>query len=310
MFFSLIFMPTNPKVEFLAAQAEYLKAKTLESRILALEKMISLAPKHKSSENLLANLRGRLAKLKREQIKEKTLKKSIARKEGIKKEGVQVALIGLANSGKSSLLSILTNAKPEINPIEFTTKEPIPGILYYDGIKFQIIDMPAVNYESFDQGLANSADILLIMITNIKELGQILPFLEKANGKKIIALNKIDNLKEEEKRKASATLQSRKYSFCLISCKTKEGLEDLKKKLIENSGVIRVYTKQPNRPRDEDPVLMKPGSTLETLAKKIFHSNIRIKEVRITGPSSKFPNQAVGLKHVLQDKDIVEFHTE
>ena len=54
---------------------------------------------------------------------------------------------------------------------------------------------------------------------------------------------------------------------------------------------------------------MKPSSTVENLAKKVFHSDIKIKETRITGPSSKFPNQTIGLKHVLKDKDIVEFHT-
>jgi hypothetical protein len=303
------FMPTNPKVEFLAAQGEYLKAKTLETKILALEKMISLAPKHKSSENLLADLRGRLAKL-RAKLQEQKKRKKASGKPGIKKEGIQVVLIGLSNSGKSSLLTLLTNARPEINEIEFTTKEPVIGMLDLEGIKFQIVDMPAINHETFDQGLANSADILLIMTTSIKSLESVFPFLEKSPGKRIILFNKIDLLNEVEKRKAHATLQSKKYNFCIISCKTKEGLEDLKKKLIENSGIIRVYTKQPNRQRDEDPVLMKPGSTVEEIARKIFHSNIKIKETRITGPSSKFPNQTVGLKHILQDKDIVEFHTE
>ena len=36
---------------------------------------------------------------------------------------------------------------------------------------------------------------------------------------------------------------------------------------------------------------------------------IEVKEIRITGPSSKFPNQRVGLSHILKDKDIIEFHT-
>jgi ribosome-interacting GTPase 1 len=55
---------------------------------------------------------------------------------------------------------------------------------------------------------------------------------------------------------------------------------------------------------------MKIGSTVDDLAKKIFFSGVKIKETRVTGPSSKFPNQTVGLKHILKDKDIVEFHTD
>lgn len=78
-------MVTNPKTEYLLAQREYIYAKTLEERILALEKMIQLAPKHKGSENLLADLRGKLAKLKKQQIKEKQLKKKILSKPGIKR---------------------------------------------------------------------------------------------------------------------------------------------------------------------------------------------------------------------------------
>ena len=54
----------------------------------------------------------------------------------------------------------------------------------------------------------------------------------------------------------------------------------------------------------------KPDTTVKELSHKVFHSKIKIKEIRITGPSSKFSNQVVGLKHKLKDKDIVEFHTE
>jgi hypothetical protein len=170
--------------------------------------------------------------------------------------------------------------------------------------------MPAVNYETFDQGLTNSADILLLVITKIQELEQILPFLEKATGSKIIAFNKSDLLSQEEKRKISSFLQSRKYNFCLISTKTQEGIEELKLKLIENSGVIRIYTKQPGKMPDSQPVILPPNSNVQQLAEKIFHSKIKIKQIRITGPSSKFPNQLIGLNHVLKDKDRVEFYVE
>jgi ribosome-interacting GTPase 1 len=140
-------------------------------------------------------------------------------------------------------------------------------------------------------------------------LQKIFLFLEKSHGKRIIAVNKSDLLKEEAKRKISAYLQSRRYEFCIISTKTGEGIDELKNKLVENSGVIRIYTKQPGKKPDNDPVVLNPGTTVEELARKIFPVKLKIKEIRLTGPSSKFPNQVVGLKHVLKDKDIVEFHT-
>lgn len=301
-------MSTNVSPEFAAAQKKYLYAQTDEERLIFLEEMISQAPSHKGGENLRAELRARHKKLKEKMQERIKKKKSLAKKEGIKKEGVQIVLIGLTNSGKSSLTSKLTNAKPHISNYNYTTKSPTIGMLNHEGINFQIIDMPAIDDENFDTGISHTADILLIVISNPQEIQKIYPFLEKLKNKKIIALNKSDLLSQEEKRKISSFLQSKKFQFAMISCKTGEGIEDLKKKLLENSGVIRVYTKQPGKQADENPVIMKPESTIKNLAEKIFPKNIQIKEIKLTGPSSKFPNQKVGIEHILKDKDIVEFH--
>ena len=51
-------------------------------------------------------------------------------------------------------------------------------------------------------------------------------------------------------------------------------------------------------------------SNVENVAEKIFKKKVKIKEARVSGPSSKFPNQKVSLKHKLKDKDTVEFYTE
>jgi len=299
-------MPANVSAEYTAAERTYLAATSDEEKLVALQEMIKYMPKHKSAESLRKNIRTRYKKLK-EKIEKK--KKSRGRKEGIRKEGTQVVLIGFTNSGKSSLLSSLTHATPKIASYEFTTKLSIVGTLDYEGVRFQIIDLPAINYETFDQGLANTADILLLVTTSISDLEEILPFLEKSTGKKIIVFNKSDFLSEKDKRKLSETLKSKRYDFCIISCKTGEGIEDLKNKLLENSDVIRIYTKQPHKPVDKEPVTMKPPVTVQDVAEKILKKGIKIKEVRVTGPSSKFPKQKVGLSHKLKDKDVVEFHT-
>jgi len=300
---------TNQSPEFLSAQKRYYGAQTDEEKLIALEEMSKYMPKHKAGESLRANIRTRIKKLK-EKIEDKKQQRKSVRKEGIKKEGIQVVLIGLTQSGKSSLLSSITNAQPLISNHQYTTKTETIGTLHYQDISFQIIDTPAINYETFDQGLANSADILLIIITNLKEIEEILLFLEKAQARKIIVFNKSDLLIQEEKRKILAYLQSKKHNFVLISTKTRENIEELKDKLIENSGVIRVYTKQPGKPQDKEPVIMQPESTVQEVAEKIFHKKAKIKKIFVTGPSSKFPNQQVSLSHQLKDKDILEFYVE
>ena len=55
----------------------------------------------------------------------------------------------------------------------------------------------------------------------------------------------------------------------------------------------------------------KPESTLENVAEKVLHGySKKVKFAKITGPSSKFTDQKVGLKHIVKDKDIVEFVTD
>lgn len=303
-------MPINANYEYENAEARFSNAKTDDEKLAALEEMMRTMPKHKSAESLRKNIKTRYKKIKSKLESEKKKKKSF-RKEGIRKSDMQAVLVGLTNSGKSSLLACLTNAKPEVAPYLYTTKAPLVGTLEYENMKIQIIDLPAIESEDTDQGIINETDTLLVIITNPKELEKILPFLEKSKAKQIIILNKSDLLDETEKRKFSAQLQSKKYNFILFSCKEKkqENFKELKEKIFKSFGKIRVYTKQPGKPIDKDPVVMLPNPSVKDVAEKILHGfSEKIKETRITGPSSKFANQKVGLEHLLKDKDIVEFH--
>lgn len=220
-------------------------------------------------------------------------------------------MIGLTNSGKSSILASLTNAQPEISPFQYTTKKEILGTLDYENIKIQIIDMPAIESENFDQGVANMADTLIIIVTSIQDIEKINSFLKKAQGNKIIVFNKTDLFNEQEKRRIESTLKSKKLNYLLFSAKTHDNLFELKEKIFQSFGKIRIYTKQPHKAFDNAPVIMPQNSTVNDVAEKIFHGLAsRVKEARVTGPSSKFPNQRVGLEHELKDKDILEFKTK
>ncbi len=169
--------------------------------------------------------------------------------------------------------------------------------------------MPAIENELCDLGIINTADTLLIIIDKIEQILKIDPFLKNATKTRIIIFNKSDLLNNEEKRKISATLKSKKYNFLLFSCKTKENIEELKESIFQSFNKIRIYTKEPGKQADTNPIIMPKESTVKDLAKKIFHNPVQIKETKITGPSSKFPNQKVGLDHEVKDKDIVEFYT-
>jgi len=299
---------TNQSPFYQRAEKNFLEAENLEDKILFLEEMIKECPKHKSSENMLANLRTRYKRLKSQAEKSKKTGKSS--KTGIKKEDMQAALIGMSNSGKSALLAILTNASPRISNTKFTTTHPVIGMMNYEGANIQLIEIPGIDSEYYDKGLANTADTLLILITNLDQLKQIEEKIGKARGKRIIIFNKSDILTEDEKRKISATLQSKKYNFVMSSNISKEDFNDLKNKLLQSFGKIRVYTKEPKKEKSKRPIILEPGATVKNVAEKILKGfSKNVKETKIWGPSSKFPGQKVGLTHKLKDLDVVEFKT-
>ncbi|MFH1608090.1 MAG: GTPase [archaeon] len=293
-------MPINASPHYEKAEAEYLNAQTTEQKIRCLKKMITLAPKHKGSENLLKQLRTRLKKLK--YTREKESKKAGSTQKGIKKEDMQAVIVGLTNSGKSTLLSSLTNAQPKISETKFTTTHPIIGMTDYQGANIQLIEIPAIESEYYDKGLTNTADTLLILITELNQIEKIKQYLDKSKAKQIIVFNNKNKLDE---RKIAETLRSKKYNFVFM-----DNSEELKSKLLRSFNKIRIFTKEPGREKSNKPMILKPDTTIYDIAEKILKGFSKsISETKIWGPSSKFPGQKVGLKHKLKDLDVVEFRT-
>jgi uncharacterized protein len=302
-------MPINAGYEYAEAEKKYAEAGTDEERLIALEGMLRTAPAHKSSEKFRGDIRAKIKKLKVSIIKAKKSGKST--KKGIKKADLQAVIIGLTNSGKSSVLKSLTNADPKIASYGFTTTEPEVGTMNYQGCNIQLIDLPPIASEYFDNGILNNTDTILIVIEKIHEIEDIQKTIKNKNAKKIIVFNKIDLYDDNTKRKIYETLKTKKHNFVLVSTFTKEGLEELKEKIFKSFDIIRIYTRQPGRKEDEVPVIMKPDSTLGEVAEKILHGySKKVKYAKVWGPSAKFLGQQIGLKHIVKDKDTIEFYTE
>ncbi|NVM38185.1 MAG: 50S ribosome-binding GTPase [Candidatus Lokiarchaeota archaeon] len=146
-----------------AKYQEYLDAGALEERIKKLEEFLSLVPKHKATEKIVALNKSRLAKMKREfedrKQKQKTTQKIIS-PFSIKKEGIQVILISNFQTpgvGKTSLLNYLTGAAED--KIGKFTALPEIGIYQYQKIRFQIVEMPSI-MEGASDGVGNGKEIL------------------------------------------------------------------------------------------------------------------------------------------------------
>lgn len=298
-------MTTNAGYEYKNAELRFISASTNEEKLQALEEMIRTAPKHKSSENMLANLKSRYVKLKKELERAKAVKKG-GHSLSIKKEGDgQVVVIGFANSGKSSLLTALTNAKPLISPIPYSTVKPEIGTLDLEGIKLQLIELPANLKDKEILGIAKTSDLILVLITSLKELSEITTLLkeERVSNKKIFILGRVDSIDKSE------LARLKPFGLLHVSAQKPAGLEELKQKILENTGLMRIYTKEPGKKPSEKPLVLKKDSPIKELAEKIRKDFVnRFIKARIWGASAKFSGQTVGLEHVLHDKDVVELY--
>jgi ribosome-interacting GTPase 1 len=296
---------TNQSPQYQKTEANFLAAKTNKDKIYWLEEMIKECPKHKSSEKMLANLKTRRKKLLEKIESAKKMSRSSGRA-GIKKEDMQAIILGKTNSGKSSLLSLLTNAQAVISPIVFSTKQPVIGIMDYNGVLIQLIEVPAIESEYYDKGLVNTADTILILINEIGDLNDIEKSLQNVRGNKIVLFNIKDNI---DKRKLEATLKSKRINSIIINTKTKENIEQLKEIIFSSFGKIRIFTKEPGKEKSKKPMIFNPNSIVGDVAKKVLKNLSEIKQTKIWGPSSKFPGQIVGLQHKLKDLCVVEFKT-
>ncbi len=139
-------MPTNVTAEYLAAEEEYRNAKTIPEKIRALERMYSTVPKHKGTEKLRLQIKRRLSELRKELERQRMLqKKGGGYSISVKKEGAaQIVLVGVPNVGKSSLLNRLTGVKANVASYQFTTVEPIPGMMNYKGVQIQLVEVPGL----------------------------------------------------------------------------------------------------------------------------------------------------------------------
>jgi ribosome-interacting GTPase 1 len=154
-------MSSNIGAEAEAAYQKYLEASSIDDKMKRLEEFISLVPKHKATEKIVALNKTRLAKLRREQEALKFKPKTTGKISpfSIKKEGIQLVLISDYYSpgvGKTSLLNLLTSAaKDKIG--KFT---PVPeiGIYNYKKIRYQIVDMPSI-MEGASTGIGNGREI-------------------------------------------------------------------------------------------------------------------------------------------------------
>lgn len=324
-------MPTNLPPDYYEVEKRYKAAQTPQEKLELLEEMISTIPKHKGTDHLRADLRRRLSKMK-EQAQSQKKSGGVVSPFNIDKEGAgQVVVVGPANAGKSALVASLTNADPEVSPSPFTTWQPTPGMMLVEGVQVQLIDTPPTDREFIEPEmiqLIRRADMILLMVDlegdPVAQLDEtVVKLVENRvipehlrdqhpeRGNKYIPLvvlcNKNDDEETDENYHIFCQLIEAEWPCIPISVETGRNVERMQRRVFDELGVIRIYSKAPNEEPDlSAPFVMKQGGTVDEFALKLhkdFHE--RLKSAKVWG-SSDFDGQMVSREYVLQDGDVVE----
>jgi ribosome-interacting GTPase 1 len=326
-------MPANLPPEYFAAEKRYKEATTPHGRIAALEDLIATVPKHKGTDKLRADLRKRLSQLREEAIRKKKSGKSDLYT--IERQGAaQAALVGFPNSGKSSLLAALTNAHPVIADYPVSTVMPLSGMMPFEDIQFQLVDLPPIGNESTDgwvSGILKNADLLILVIDLSEDPGVQVELLtsqmrawrialarkderaaaDEGNRAKpcIIATNKIDLPEAGENLSHVTGRYAPFYAVIGTSAKNRQGIDDLRRAVFETARVVRVYSKEPGREPDRGtPFTLPEGASVLDLAALIHKDFVASLSHACIWGSARFDGQRVQRDYVLKDRDIVEFH--
>ena len=338
-------MPANLSPDYKAAEAAFRRASEPKERLEHLREMLRTIPKHKGTEHLQADIKTR--------IKQLTEELAAGRKGGarsgpshvVRPEGAaQIALLGPPNSGKSSLHDRLTRSRAETGPYPFTTRFPQPGMVPYEDINLQLVDLPPVTAQYTVPWIVNAlqpADAALIVVDvgDPDCLDQLAELLATLASRKIILLPEWTRSEETEAeaddelrdpfaiRLPAALVATRtdespnaveeleilkellevRFPSMAVSAHTGAGLEALAKWLFDSLEVVRVYTKAPGRPPDfGQPFTVRRGDTVRDVARMV-HKEIAdgLKFGRLWRNASTAGRQ-VGRDYRVADRDVLE----
>ncbi|MDP8247317.1 MAG: TGS domain-containing protein [Candidatus Tritonobacter lacicola] len=329
-----VVIPANLPPQYVAAEQNLKKAKDPEEKIAILEEMWALLPKHKGTDKIQADIKRRLSKLKKDAEKKGKGKKGFSMR--VERMGAgQVAVIGPPNSGKSSLVSLLTNAEPKVAPYPFTTAMPYPAMMPYLDIQVQLVDLPPIapgHLPFWVVNIVRNADAEVFVIDAsaedcldrmeevVSELDRRMIGLAGGEGRRdapagyldkrvLLVSNRMDCDNAPANLDIISEFYADRFDVFPFSCAAlDEGeVEKLRKAIFDLLGVIRVYSKQPgSKPDMGSPFTVRACSTILDFAAHVHKDFAKdLKQARVWG-SARFDGQAVSRDHVLRDADIVE----
>ncbi len=324
-------MPANLTPQYMAADKKFKEATTPQQKLEALEEMLSTIPKHKGTEKMQADLKRRIAKFREETQRRKGAARSRPFYQ-VEREGAgQIALVGGPNSGKSSILAALSHAEPEIAEYPFTTRVPLAGMVAFEDVQIQLIDLPPISEESAEgwlYGMIRIADGALFVVDLadsdiMSSTEHVFALLSSANltlippgGERvpnqvptILVAAKLDAPGARDTLDVFKEFYGSRLPMLPVSAEQDVNLGELRKTMFGMLKIIRVYSKKPGKKPDLTvPYIVKRGTTvLEAAAvvHKDFAERLRFARLWRRGA---IEGQMIGRDDPLEDGDILELH--
>ena len=244
----------------------------------------------------------------------------------IKRSGdARIALFGMTNVGKSTLMNAITNSKSKTGDFSTTTTSALGGTCMYDGVQIQLVDLPGFVYYNDDWKInkqiirvSRTSDAILMVIELSSEVKAQYDFLvgqlQKAeiimDGEPVIPIKIIATKGDLSYSKDYYELLKSfsSYEILPITIKNEKSLEDLKTDLYDLLEIMKIYTKRHHYKPDLDtPMVFQKGATVGKIARKIHRDFFNSFDyAMVWGKSVEFDGQRVGIDHELVDGDVVE----
>jgi len=323
-------MPANLPPDYHKAEARFRRAGTPAEKIAALEEMYARLPKHKGTDKIQADLRRKMAKVR--QAAQEARGKGGVDPFHVERHGAGgFALVGTPNAGKSALVHAVSGAPVKVAPYPFATHGPVPGMMPFEDIQIQLIDLPPLTRDGLVPGMlgtVRAADGLLLVadLSATDLLEQIDTVLEVLSARGVVPApaeppeggqaspvllvgTKVDVDPARDNLAALRDLRPDLPPALAVSAETGEGLDALARRCFEMLDVVRVYSKEPGKPADmEKPFVLPRGSTVRDMASAVHRDFARhLKRARIWG-EGMYDGQPVQQDHVLSDTDVIELH--
>ncbi|HEY5623929.1 MAG TPA: GTPase [Gammaproteobacteria bacterium] len=282
-------MPANLSPDYKKAEQAFRAARDDKDRLGCLKEMLRTIPKHKGTEHLQADIKSRIKQLTEDLAGPKKGGSRSGPVHSVRPEGAaQIALIGPPNSGKSSLHMALTGSRAEVGPYARTTHEPMPGMLPFEDVHFQLVDLPPISDDYMDSWFVNAlqradAALLVVDISDPDCTDHVATILTRLDEKKVslvedwpgfrsaarrpsgvddeetpdpfriylptlLVANKMDLNSDPGDLAVLEELTGVSFPAVMTSVETGENLGEIGRLLFEGLEIVRVYTKAPGKP--------------------------------------------------------------